>query len=182
MPHSINELIELIIPPADYQHRNGFNNIPILQNLSLEEKHLVEDRLIEVVKEMCQRQIENADNVDLLIIETLVVLKSKKVLPDFYQLLEQCMDTRVKNRNVTVIVLATAIFQLNNDGNMETIVEKDFSGVASKFQKFALFYDLIKFKSEKLNAIISAYINHPDFLLSYHAKRCLEKEFNEKTL
>ena len=38
----IHKMINEIIPPADYQHRNGFNNTHLIDNLNDNEKRRVE--------------------------------------------------------------------------------------------------------------------------------------------
>ncbi len=35
----IKKLFDKIIPPSDYEHRNGFNNIPIIDKLNDSEKN-----------------------------------------------------------------------------------------------------------------------------------------------
>ena len=44
----LDKLIDKLIPyPADYQHRNGFNNEPLIDQLNNEDRVLVEIGLIE---------------------------------------------------------------------------------------------------------------------------------------
>jgi len=42
----IEKIVAEIIPPSDYQHRNGFNNVPLIDKLSDDEKRGVQDALI----------------------------------------------------------------------------------------------------------------------------------------
>jgi hypothetical protein len=43
---NIDKLVNEVIPPADYSHRNGFNNIPIIKGLTETEKQLLENRFV----------------------------------------------------------------------------------------------------------------------------------------
>jgi len=63
---TIDHIIEELIPPADYQHRNGFSNEHLVLNLTVQNKQEVEKRLI--------KMLETKD--DELIGETLAILKS----------------------------------------------------------------------------------------------------------
>ena len=72
---NIDKLINEVIPPKDYQHRNGFNNIPIIDELTANEKQLLEEALIRKL------QSEAAKEIDTLIVETLAYLKSVASLP-----------------------------------------------------------------------------------------------------
>lgn len=47
---NINQLLKEIIPPDDYQHRNGFSNEHIILSLIEKEKMEVEKNLIEMLE------------------------------------------------------------------------------------------------------------------------------------
>jgi hypothetical protein len=49
------QIINEIIPPMDYEHRNGFNNIPLIDKLTNDEKESLEKSLIQKLNE----EIEN---------------------------------------------------------------------------------------------------------------------------
>jgi hypothetical protein len=70
----IEKLLREIIPPADYQHRNGFNNIPLIDKLTDDEKLQLENALIRELTVDLDREPDD------LIIETLAYLKSQKSL------------------------------------------------------------------------------------------------------
>jgi hypothetical protein len=73
----IERLINEIIPPDDYQYRNGFSNTHIIDKLNNKERTLVEEVLINML----------SDKTDILIVETLAHLQSIKSLPILYRAL-----------------------------------------------------------------------------------------------
>jgi hypothetical protein len=99
----IENFLDRIIPPADYQHRNGFSNSDIIDQLNEHEKKLVEDALI-------NKLLGQTD--DTLIVETLSYLLSKKSLPLLYDFLDRCSNPMAE------IIAAVSIFQINNDDAM----------------------------------------------------------------
>ena len=105
----LKDILTEIIPPSDYQHRNGFNNIPILEKLSINEKHKVENALITMLT------FNKNENIDTLIIETLAYLKSEKSLPKLYELLKGSENDMVR------LKIATSIFEINSDCDMANI-------------------------------------------------------------
>jgi len=60
----IEKIVAEIIPPSDYQHRNGFNNVPLIDKLSDDEKRGVQDALI------YKLLFESEKEIDTLVIET----------------------------------------------------------------------------------------------------------------
>ncbi len=68
---NIEQLIKELIPPSDYQNRNGFSNERIVLSLTEKEKVEVERTLIEMLEK----------NEDDLIGETLTIMKSADSLP-----------------------------------------------------------------------------------------------------
>ena len=71
----IYKLIDEVIPPSDYQHRNGFNNIPIIERLTDSEKKILGNALLQKLQSEAEKEI------DTLIVETLAYLKHAKSLP-----------------------------------------------------------------------------------------------------
>ena len=157
-------LINRIIPPADYQHRNGFSNTDIIDKLSEQEKKLMEDALINMLM---------TKNDDTLIIETLAYLKSVKSLPFLYEFLKNNSDTMSK------IIVSTSIFAINQDNDMVDIAITSFKNLENTkdsyyvYKLITAFYYLIKFNKPEVNEIIKEYLNHKEYLLSYNAKRAL---------
>lgn len=43
---NIEQFIDKLIPPSDYQHRDGFSNNSLIDQLNASEKKLIEDALI----------------------------------------------------------------------------------------------------------------------------------------
>lgn len=163
----IEKLIGEIIPPSDYQHRNGFNNIPIIDKLTDNEKNQVENVLID---RLLHKTNEEADT---LIIETLAYLKSVKALPVLRNLLEHCSIEVVKLR------IATSIFEINQDDDMVNIAITSFKKLDNSKDSYyvhkltSAFFYLIKFNKPEVNELIKKYIDHKEYLLSYNARRAL---------
>jgi hypothetical protein len=146
------------IPPADYAHRNGFSNHSLIDKLDGLEKKQLEKELITL--------LIDEPHTDDLVVETLTYLKSTESVPLFYIALDKEMHPVAK------IIIATCIYELNSDNGMIPIVLE----AVLKTEKYGLilaFYYLAKFKNPGVDEFINRYINHPDFLLSYNAKRAL---------
>jgi hypothetical protein len=165
---NIEKLINEVIPPADYQHRNGFNNIPLVEGLTLYEKQLLEKGLIKKL------ELESMKEIDILIVETLAYLKSKESLPVLYQLIESSRFDIVK------LQIATSIFEINQDPKMIDIAIsafKEIDNIKDAYHVYAVsgtFYHLSKFKNERIKQIIKEYTSHSEYLISYNAKQYLE--------
>ena len=165
---NIDELVNEVIPTADYSHRNGFNNIPIIDKLTEDEKQSLEKALIQKL------QLEAEKEIDTLIVETLAYLKSKQSLPVLYKLLE------VSNIDIIKLEIAASIFEINQDVEMINIAINQFKRIDSNkdaYHVYAVsgaFYHLAKFKNEKTRQLIKEYVNRPELLISSNAKRALE--------
>lgn len=156
---TFEKLIEEIIPyPADYSHRNGFSNYHIIDKLNSSEK-------LEVEKALIAKLSEHPD--DLLIVETLTYLNSKDALDSMYKLLN---DTQ---RAETKIVIASCIFQISKDPNMCDLVFEVGKTISDKYSSISMLYYFAKMNDKRINDLILKYENHPDYLLSYNAKRSL---------
>jgi len=163
----IDKLVNEVIPPCDYQHRNGFNNKPIIDKLSENEKLLLENVLIQKLKSEIEKDI------DTLIVETLAYLKSRQALPTLYHLLEISDIDEVK------LEIAAHIFEVNQDEKMVEIAIDCFNKIAKRTDAYHVyavsgaFNYLTKFKNEKIKKLIKEYSSHPDYLISYNAKKAL---------
>ena len=162
---TIEKLIDKIIPyPADYSNRNGFSNNHIIDNLSLDEKLEVENSLINKISEHPE---------DLLIVETLVYLKSKKAIPALRQLLEKSSNDMEK------LIIASSMFEINQDNDMVDIAIGAFRKLDNKkdayyvYKLTSAFYILAKFNKTSVMDIIKEYFDHTEYLVSYNAKRAL---------
>lgn len=166
---NIDKLVNEVIPPSDYQHRNGFNNIPIIDKLTEDEKQFLEKVLIQKLQSEAEKEIE----IDTLLVETLAYLKSVASLPIFKKLLEVYNDIVIRLR------IATAIFEINQDAEMVDIavcLVKEMDNRKDAYYVYKLtsaFYYLSKFKNEKTKQLIKEYTSHPDYLISYNAKQAL---------
>ncbi|MBN8858596.1 MAG: hypothetical protein J0H29_09415 [Sphingobacteriales bacterium] len=165
----IEKIVAEIIPPSDYQHRNGFNNVPLIDKLSDDEKRGVQDALI------YKLLFESEKEIDTLVIETLAYLKSQKSLPVLYKLLEKCSNGMIK------LVISASIFEINKDSNMIDIaigIIKTIDDKSDAYYVYKLtsaFYYLAKFHERKTTKLLEEYSKHPEYLISYNAKQALEK-------
>lgn len=158
MKHSeINKIVREIIPPDDYQHRNGFSNEHLIDNLSDEEKLKVEAELINILQK----------KHDMLVVETLSYLKSEKALPILYDLLANLHDEMAK------IITSIAIYELNHDQKMIDIAKSAFLNVNDKFQLISAFHYLVRFQDSGLTHQIQKFTFNSDYLVSYNAKKVL---------
>ena len=118
----IEKIIGEIIPPMDYSHRNGFNNIPIIDKLTNNEKKQVENILVNMLSNQAYKE-KAYKEIDTLIVETLSYLKSLKALPVLKYLLENCFYEIVK------LCIATSIFEINHDNDMVDIAVTSFKKI-----------------------------------------------------
>jgi hypothetical protein len=164
----IQKLIAEIIPPADYQHRNGFSNNHLIDQLSEYEKNQVEDALINKLL---------TNNEDTLIVETLAHMKSKKSLAILNELLEKPFNnlrkTEKSSSEMRKIIIASSIFEIIKDERMINIATEAFKRITNKYSIMSAFYYLKKFEDSKVNDLVKEYTNHPDYLVSENAKEAL---------
>src|ERR1700724_2939948 len=152
----IEKLINEIIPPSDYQHREGFNNEPILDKLTVNEKRLVEDELI------CLLLNKVGKSPDCLIVQTLAYLKSEKSIPVLKSLLNDLVD------DMTTLIIAASIFEISGDNEMVGIASSSFKRISQRkdpyyiYSLISTFYYLAKFNNPELNKIIKEYANHKE--------------------
>jgi hypothetical protein len=159
----IDRLIETIIPPNDFEHRDGFNNSPIIDELNREQKKLVEHGLIKMLEV----------TFDLLIVETLEYLQSVQSLPLLYSLLESTTGATPR------ITIASSIHSLNSDVNMIDVAIAAFRKLETMkdayhvYRLLPMFYKLRKFHAPETDRILEEYTRNSDFLLSYNSKQAL---------
>jgi hypothetical protein len=158
----IAKLINQIIPPSDREHREGFTNRHIIDQLSDAERQIVESLLIEKLIGNYEKKL-----VDTLIVETLADMKSTKSLPVLNNLLITNPDNFVK------LVLATSIFKISLDYTMIDVAIDLFLTFNDKFQKIPAFVYLKNFNNTRTDALIQKHVDDPDYLISYNAKRHL---------
>ncbi len=160
----IKFLITKIIPPEDYQHRNGFGNEHIIDSLSENEKHEVEQELIRLLK----------TSSDSLIAETLAYLKSKDSLP----ILKAKLNTAVNP--IDRIYLAKSIFKINKDDlKMKDIAFEEFQKIKGEFNLIGVFHLVIHFQDERINSILKNFVDDRRYLVAYNARICLGMDTNE---
>ena len=160
----INKLLEEIIPPEDYQHRNGFGNEHIILSLSESEKIEVEKRLIEMLKK----------KDDTLIGETLAIMKSKKSI----QALKERLA--ITKKSSSKIIWASFINEIEEgDAEMKSIALNEFENVTEKYTLISIFHYLSRFQDSRIKEKILSYINHEDYLIAYNARTSLGIETKE---
>ena len=163
----MEKLIDRVIPPSDYQHRNGFNNFPIIDGLTENEKLMLERDLI------VRLQSEAGEQIDTLIVDTLAYLKSTEALTVLRELLEQSTDP------VVTLPIVTAIYEICHDPEMVDIAVKlieqidDIGDAYYVYKLTPAFYYLASFKNDKTRKILMSYTTHPQYLVSYNAKQAL---------
>jgi hypothetical protein len=164
----LEKLVKEIIPPADYQHRNGFQNESIIDKLTPYEKRLVEDELI------CLLLNQTGKYIDTLITKTLAYLKSDKSLP----ILKNLLQSEVSD--IDKLIIAESIFEINGEIEMTNVAISSFRKISQRTDSYYIydlisaFYYLAKFKNPEINKVIEGYTDHKEYLVSYNSKRYLE--------
>jgi hypothetical protein len=159
----INKIISEIIPPDDYQYRNGFSNEHLIDKLSNDEKSEVETELITMLQQ----------KPDMLIVETLGYMKSEKSLPVLYELLKKSSEGMAK------LILASSTYRINKDKELVEIAIASFKEIEKikdayyVYRIIPTFYYLVKFQESKITKLIEEYSKHPEYLISYNAKQVL---------
>ena len=156
---NIEKLIKDIIPPPTREEREGFTNDKIIAGLNKEEFLAVEKRLVQELDE----------NDDLLIAQTLVEMKSESVLPVLSRQLKK------KDSYFEKITWAALINDLKKgDSEMEKIAFEEFEKLEFIYAvQGAVFMDLIKFNSPRINKRIEKFVDHKYDLVAHHAKMVL---------
>lgn len=160
----INKVINEIIPPDDYQHRNGFSNEHIIDKLSDEDKFRIEAELIDKLRK----------KPDMLIAETLAYMNSAKSLPLLYDLL------KTSDEGMAKLILASSIYRINKDTSMIDIAIIVIRKIDNKRDAYyvhkltSAFYYLSKFQEPKTTKLLEEYSKHSEYLVSYNAKQALE--------
>lgn len=155
---NIDQLLEEIIPPSDYQHRNGFSNEHIILKLSEDDKYLVEQNLIEM--------LEKSD--DHLIGETLAIMKSTGSLSNLRKRLNSANNPSSK------IIWASYINDIKGgDEEMKNIAVVEFDKVSEKYSRITIFHYLSQFQDARINDKIRNFINDKDYLTAYNARTSL---------
>jgi hypothetical protein len=155
---SIEEKLAKIIPPNDYQHRWEFSNHRLIDELNENEKKEIENALITKLY---------AEPGDILIVKTLAYMNSNKAIPAMENSLENCKI------QIQKVIIAVSIYEINRDIKMIDAAINAFKQVQEKWDLVFVFSYLKTFNDNRINEMIKKYIDHPDFLVSYNAKRAL---------
>ncbi|MFM6953376.1 MAG: hypothetical protein ACKOWL_00130 [Sphingobacteriaceae bacterium] len=125
----------------------------LLDQLSPEDLLLAEDALINA-----------AQTKDTWPIIALGYIHSQKASSKLYALIPQA-------QGITKITLAHALFLIKKDPLMAEIVVAEIEKINNWSQLIEVITMLPDFKDARLLAILESLKKHPDFLVSYHAKR-----------
>ncbi len=169
---NIDKLVEKIIPyPADREHRDGFSNEQIIDNLNKEEREQIETVLLDKV-------LERPD--DLLIVTTLGYLKSHKSLDILHKLLSTA-------KSAEKIIIASSIYKIVKDEKMVDVALEASETLTNWWDLINVFYDLAKFKNQKTDDFIRKFFDHKEYLVAYNATQAMGlptdpvvKKFREK--
>ena len=161
---NINQLLKEIIPPSDYQHRNGFSNENIVLSLTENEKDEVEKNLIEM--------LDKTD--DDLIGEALTIMKSTDSLTTLRKRLDLAKGSASK------IIWASFINEIKDgDEEMKLIALNEMDEVTEKYSRISMFHYLSRFADSRINKKILGFINDTSYLIAYNARTALGIETAE---
>lgn len=155
---NIEEKLKKIIPPADREHREGFSNHQLIDGLTVNEKKIVEQKLIEMLYK----------TNDILIVETLSYMNSIKAIDAFKYALE------INPYPVQKIMISVAIYKLDSDNKMIEVALNELKKVTSKWSLIFAFRPLAEFNSDRINKEIMKFTTHSDFLIAHNAIESLK--------
>jgi hypothetical protein len=158
------ELIKQIIPPARYEYREGFSNHEIIDGLNDLDRTSIENELIHL--------LQISEEPDILMIETLGYMKSKKSL--------NLLNTLVKKQLpvIDILSIVSVIYEIDKDVSMIDIAIQNFEKLTDNTDLFTAFYYLFKLNNERTDNVIRKYLDHKDYYVSYHAKRFMDLRAN----
>ena len=161
---NIADLLDEIIPPSDYQHRNGFSNERIVDSLTEAEKTEVEKELI--------KRVEKID--DCLIGETLANMKSSDSLPALRFRLNSSTNSNSK------ILWANSIYRISRaETEMKDIAFNEFLKISGKYELIGIFHTLTQFDDPRITDRIKDFQNDKDYLIAYNARTVLGQDTKE---
>ncbi len=152
------ELLAKIIPPNNREYRESFSNETIIDGLNSDEQAYIEDALIDM--------LSHSD--DLLIVDTLAYMRSKKSVTALISLLSKKHDNQL-----APMIIASAIYSIDHDENMIQIAIDCFKKHKDLYFLISAFGYLKRFNTERTDSLIREFIVHPEYLVSYNAKRVL---------
>ncbi len=160
----IEDLIKKIIPPSEHAFREGFSNKELIDGLTLSTRNQVEEHLVEMM---------SISNVDLLVVETLGYMKSRRSLPMLYESLNKAGDP------ISRIIISASIFGINKDKALIDIAIESFNEISSAqspYRQYTLiqsFYYLVKFGNGNINELIEKYKGDSDYLIAHNANNAI---------
>lgn len=165
----LNEMdIDRIIPPKTREHRDGFSNQELLDELSDEDLKELEFELLKRV----QLEAETG-KVDTLIISTLVYMHSNASV--------SILDGILNNHAIPPekgVVLASSLFELTKSKYYVNLVVGYFDKIKSESLRMLCFSYLSKVNVPEVREILKFYTMSSDYLIAYHAKKSLDKMIN----
>lgn len=158
MKEEIQKKYDVIIPPNDFEHRFEFSNTHLIDQLTAEEKILIEDMLITNLY----------TTKDMLIAATLGYLKSTKAIDALMFFFNNTDDIHKR------FILSSIIYSLNGDKHMIDIAVECFAKFKNKYSLIFSFHTLKSFNTKQTDDLIRKYVNDDDYLVSYNARKALE--------
>jgi len=153
-----SKLICELIPPNDYNHRNGFTNEHLISKIPTEQLAEVESKLLEMLE----------SSNDSLIGETLAAMNSTKSV----ELLKRKID--LSNTPFNKITWASFIVMINgHDEHLNNLALKEFEKIDPSLETLELFYILRRFNDERITERIRSFVNDDDYLVAYNSRRVL---------
>ena len=77
------------------------------------------------------------------------------------------------NDEMTKIITATSIFEINQDQKMIEKAKVSFKAIKDKFKLISAFHYLIRLQDSEISKLIQEYSTNSDYLISYNAKQAL---------
>jgi hypothetical protein len=155
----VDKFIETFLPPQTFQHRKDGPYLDQIDNLSSSEKKEFEENLIER---------NRSGNFDSWVVEGLAYLKSSNSLPSLHDLLNKTTEKAPR------IIIASSIYTISPDASMCDLILNESKLITDKYALIGLFYFMAKVNDPRINEFIRQFRDHPDFLLSYNAKRWIK--------
>ena len=156
---SLKELYESIIPPPRYEFRNGFSNIEILDKLVGDDKLKVTKMLIEEIKQ--------SDEMDDLVVNTLVYLDEKLAILTISDLLDQ------SHTSIDSLFLITTLYKLNPEEALIKEAILVFEEIKDEYILVTAIHYLSLIDNDMVRNKITELTYHSNTLVSNRAKQYL---------
>lgn len=157
--------IEKFIPPMDRDHREGFTNVDLIDRLDYDSKNELESKLLEKL---------DSSSLDSLVVESLVYLESYQAIPLFKKVL------RETSNNVDKVLLASSIFQLEQDDSVIPEIIEAFKNMDNEPEPYKVYTliaainYLIGVKHVSIERMLQIYSRDENDLIASNAEKILK--------